>query len=242
MEAVEIGSGYKVHLPNGPSVLYSLRPGQTWKDVVTEHVIPSWEEYCNKNWLSENHEQTYCGENKVKAFLNQCAYLLTLDNPVGLESAYLNNRHTTMEIPVSNAPSEVDDFYYSASKPPMPKNTEEWNSYDMMVGKLDERALYKNKAVKRKRKETRFDKIQTILRNHPNSKATTVLVDTDGRFEYDGVIYKIPAEEKAYSGEWQSDGEKYYAMDQVMVVENDEGLTFYDANLNRLVHEIKRVG
>lgn len=32
--------------------------------------LSDWEDFCNQNWLSDNHEDINCSENRVKAFLN----------------------------------------------------------------------------------------------------------------------------------------------------------------------------
>ncbi len=44
-------------------------------------ILKPWNEYCMKNWLSENHEQSFAPEHRVKRLLDRCGTLLLRDVP-----------------------------------------------------------------------------------------------------------------------------------------------------------------
>ena len=73
----------------------------------------------------------------------------------------------------------------------------------------------KNTACHKTRcRETRFDRINAIMRLFPNGRIATVSVDTDNRFIYNGRVYELDSSLKQYAPKRTRYGDQY-DMDRV---------------------------
>ena len=213
----------KIIMPDGKMRTYYCGDDQTWSDIIRDVVLPDWMEYCSSHWISANHEAMYAPEKRVKAFLDRCGWMLLQDNPAGLESKYKEMVHLVKEIPVTECPAAVSDYLYSAQKPPI--DEDENDRFTRLCERLDEKMKNVNSKKTPPKKETRFTRIEKIIKASPNSKRTWCIVDADSSFEYNGIRYKIPVELEGYEGEEKN------LMDRVFVVEDASSLRFYDQNV-----------
>ena len=197
---------------------------------ITEH----WKEYCERNWISDNPEDIFCGENKVKVFLNGLGYFLFLGAMEGIETDYKKVVRGSRELPMSSCPSYIENTMYGIGS--TIKKQEDADAFTRVLDTVDAKAdklasYYKRTApqkVKAKVSETRYDRFQKILRELGVSKAafSHARVDTEGRFTYSGHSYCVTA--RQYSPELTSAGEEYFAMDRIVCV---DGIHFYDMEM-----------
>lgn len=75
--------------------------------------------------------------------------------------------------------------------------------------------------------QTRSDRIDQIHRKYPGCRITICTVDTDGWFRYGDDSYLLSAELDCYAPKHIKD-DVIYDMDRVVVVEDKNGLHFYD--------------
>lgn len=73
-----------------------------------------------------------------------------------------------------------------------------------------------------KHRETRFERINALMKRYPNGKLTTVRVDTDNRFCYKNVWFEIDPSVKGYAPRHTRYGDQY-DMDRVMVIDIGSG-------------------
>lgn len=215
----------KIMMPDGRLRTYFKGDHQTWMEIVQNVILPDGSTYCESNWISANHEAIYSPEKRVKAFLDRCAFLMSLDNPVGLESAYKAMSHKVREIPASECPSAISDMLYSDRMPA--GDFDEDERFKSLCERLDEvdPRLKKKKKAKPKIK-TRYNRIEEICRLNPNSSREWVRVDEDNCFVYNEKEYRIPSDARGYQY-----SEKLDSMDRVLVVDNGGFLLFYDQNV-----------
>ena len=210
----------QILMPDGSTRKYFCGDDQTWNEIISERILPQWEDYCNSHWISSNHEDIYAPEKRVKWFLDRLAFLLTMGTE-GVESEYKTMVHKVREIPVTECPPAVSDYMYSDRKPPM--ETDEDCHFERLIDKLNGIDKRKPTRSKKNKKETRFMRIEKIIKEFPNSKRTWCIVNADNEFVYGGKRYSVPEEMQGYFGDGQ--------MDRVFVVETDTSLRFYDQNV-----------
>lgn len=157
-------------------------------------------------------------------FLDRCAYLISLDNPAGLESEYKAMAHKVREIPASECPSAISDLLYSDRLPA--SDFDEDERFKALCDKLDESHTRFLKKTRGKRAETKFNRIEQIRKKNPAAKMSWVSVDEENRFVYSGTSYIIPTYYNGYASSENND-----AMDRVLVVDNAGVLVFYDQNV-----------
>lgn len=209
----------KVLMPNGDLRTYYCGDDQTWLQIITEKILPYWSQYCNRNWLSENHEAVYAPEKRVKWFLDRLGWLL-IEGSGGIESEYKAMIHKVREIPVTDCPAEISDRIYSDYTPPIEGGGED--AFETLIERLKE--IDKRKPPKPKpHKETKFERIEKIRDAFPGCEFTWCGVDSDNTFEYKGKTYSIPEEMRGYIDDSQ--------MDRILAVENEKRLAFYDQNV-----------
>lgn len=215
----------KIMMPDGRLRTYFKGDHQTWTEIVQNVILPDGSAYCESNWISTNHEAVYAPENRVKAFLDRCAYLMSLDNPSGLESAYKAMSHRVREVPASECPSAISDIFYSDRMPA--GDFEEDERFKMLCERLDEAdPRLKKKKEPRAKIETRFDRIAGIRKAMPDANMVWASVDAENCFLYNKKKYRVSSRAKGYG---QSD--KLDSMDRVLIVDNAGELIFYDQNV-----------
>ena len=216
----------RVLMPNGQMRTYYRGENQTWAEIVQNVILKDWEDYCNTNWISANHEEVYAPEKKVKAFLDRCAYLMAKDSGA-VESEYKQSVRASKEIPVTECPPAVGDTLYSNRQTPQEEYEQE--RYEVLCDKLDKRKV----ASKKKRVDTRFDRITRIKRQYPKATLTWCIVDAANKFTYRNTRYTVPSDMEGY---WKAPNEERLGgslgvMDRILVVEDKRHLVFYDQSL-----------
>lgn len=187
MEQAKLKDIKRIRMPDGKLFTYYRSEGQSWTEIVLKKILPDWERYCDEHWISANHEDIYAPEKRVKAFLDGCAWLMILDHPEGIESKYKAMVHAAREIPASECPAEISDYFYSDRKPPI---EEECERTDTFRETLSEKIKLKPHVSKR-RKQTKFDRIERIIKDHPNDKRAWCMVSENNEFVFDGKRYTI---------------------------------------------------
>lgn len=215
----------KIVMPDGKAQTFYRSEGQTWADVIQNTILPTWEAYCNEHWIDpNNHEAIWSFEKRTKGFLDRIAWLMIQDDPVGdVETKYKEVRREATQIPVSECPSYVGDYLYSTKIAPADDEQDD-GRFEVLTENLDQRARRKSGAKKR-RKETRFDRIEKIAKQNPRAKRTWCMVAADNSFVYKDKTYYVPAGASGYDT-----GGGCEAMDRVLVVD-DGVMHLYDQSV-----------
>lgn len=211
-------------MPDGRLRTYYKGDHQTWTEIVQNVILPDGSTYCESNWISANHEAIYSPEKRVKAFLDRCAFLMSLDNHAGLESAYKAMSHKVREIPASECPSAISDILYSDRMPA--GDFDEDERFKALCERLDEVDPRTKKKKPKAKIKTRYDRIEEIGRLNPNASRTWVVVDSNNCFVYKEKEYHIPSDIRGYVN-----SEKLDSMDRVLVVDNGSYILFYDQSI-----------
>lgn len=172
--------GFNLVLPTTNVFKIRVENDRERQEVVAK-LCEQWQDYCITHWMSENHEEPYCAENRVKRFLDGMGYFLLRSDTSNIISEYMDEMNKNREIPVSSCPDYINDMFYANGQGDVTQAQKEamqsLNSY------LDERA---RPAKSKKKKETSY----TLRRNkrkafeakyHPFEYQYPV-VDTEGNF------------------------------------------------------------
>lgn len=226
----------KVFFPNGGSNIFCRNDGETWKDVVEKKILPMWEDYCNGHWISENHEDIYAAEKRVKAFLDRCGYILLQDDPGCVESKHKEMARKVREFPVSDCPSSVREMLYSSVRSANGETDAEASRRFAERTAEMEAALpivKRSRRTSRKYERTRYGKLTTLKEKFPNGKFSWARVWTDNTFLSEGRMFRIDWSLPQYQSKKTRSGE-YYDMDSVLVIWNSDGVHLYDQNVDEI--------
>lgn len=216
----------QILMPNGKVFTYYRDKDQTWAEIIESHILPYWQDYCNANWISPNHEEVYSPERRVKSLLDRLGFLLTMRSE-DVESEYKAMTHKVREIPVTECSSFINDMFYSEGEPPLYDDSER---YKLLTEKLDQLVENRRKKKPLPHRETRFDRLTKIERSFPDSKRTWCIVDANNHFTYNGIEYTVPEEMQGYIDDTQDK----VLMDRILVVESENALRFYDQNVQNM--------
>ena len=151
-----------------------------------------WRGYCLKNWLSDDHEQPYAPEHKVKRLLDRCGTLLLRDTPPDRRdtlTTYKDMMIGSREINISDCPEGIAHMFESGAVNLRDAPGEDQARYRLLTEKLDGKSGFAKEQTRRKarkRQETRFDRLQALLRGHPESELKHCRLDTQGMFTVGG--------------------------------------------------------
>lgn len=169
-------------------------------------MLANWGEYCEAGWISSNHKDAYCAENRVKRFLDSCAMFLLISNGYrDIETAQKRSTIERAEVPMSLFPN-ID-------KPPEVKQV---------------RKVLKKKGL------TTFQKIEHLKRQYPNASLEWVNVLADGSFLYKthrGLVNP----EGSYAPCKTGYDDTFYPFDRLLVVEDEDKILFYDQAVEPLL-------
>ena len=226
----------KVFFPTGGSNIFCRDDGETWKDVIEKKVLPMWEEYCNTHWISENHEDIYAAEKRVKAFLDRCGYILLQDDPGSVESKHKEMMRKVQEFPISDCPASMRELLYSSVRTPDAES--EADSLSRFAMKVEEREMAvpiskRPKRASRKYEKTRYDKVTQIKEKLPHGRFSWERVWTDNTFSSEGHLFQINKSLSQYQPKKTRSG-AYYEMDSVLVIWSDDGVHLYDQNVDEI--------
>lgn len=216
----------KIMMPDGKLRTFFCGDDQTWSEVIKNVVLPMWQGYCNDHWIDHtNHESMWSFEKRTKAFLDRIAWLMLKDGSGGeVESAYKAMSHKVRELPASECPPEVNDYFYSQRVSPV-EDIEEDTRFDLLIEKLEEEDKRPKRAAKKIKKETRFDRIARIHKQYPGARKVWCMVDADNCFSYMGADRRISDDAAGYKA-----SENHESMDRVLVVDDGIHILYYDQN------------
>lgn len=227
----------KVFFPNGGSCIFQKKENETWADVVRERILPKWEEYCNTHWISENHEDIYAAEKRVKAFLDRCAYIMLQDDPGGVESKHKEMVRRVREFPISDCPPLMGELLYSSTRTADDENEALAENRFSITLEAKEEAIPITKRPKRhtkKYEKMRYDKITELKDRFPNGRFSWARVWTDNTFTSEEHVFEINKALPQYQPKKTREG-LYYEMDSVLVVWNNDGVHLYDQNVDEIM-------
>lgn len=231
--------GYNVIQPNGIVKKQRVQTDDERIDAINDQ-LNRWSEYCNRNWISVNHDDPFCPENKVKLFLNGLAYFLMLGNTGGIVTDYKRVADGKREIPISSCPSYVEDLVYGTGSTLLLVNDDEDAAFQTTLERLDEKAkkycpkVSRNKTVK-KTYDTKYDKIKMIKSLIGDAEFFYPTVDTCNEFALLGRIYRIDECVSEYGGKPIGDDDILYDMDKVICAVCPDGKIYYfDMNMNEI--------
>lgn len=223
---------------NGRKLAVVKGADQTWSQVVQQARLPDRYPYCEKHWMSGDGVETD-KERFVKAYLDRIGYILIQDAPDdGILTDYKNMRNRVAEIPAS-ACAEVENILYGVTRP-----ADEGFSFgeqactDEGAGGTNSKKAQKvldslNRGGKTVSKEIgmrqeRRRRINAMKKAHPNAKVVFCRVDTSNEFLYAGQRYLLDAAVEGYQPKVLKDGDVYYEMDTIIVVDTADGVFFCD--------------
>lgn len=216
----------RFYMPDGTKRTYYCGDDQTWDEIIRERILPYWERYCNGNWLSPNHEEVYAPEKRVKWFLDSLGYAL-VEGEERIESEYMEKAHKAREIPISECPDTLRDYLYSDRTPPVGEGAENFEKVLETVSELLPKRPPSKKFTARNNKTTKFQRLEQIAKQFPDSIRTWCIVDATDHFNYNGARYIIPDEMRI---KYKEDPQ----MDRILVVETQSALRFYDQTVQTM--------
>jgi hypothetical protein len=169
--------------------------------------------------LSENHEEPYCAENRVKRFLDGMAYFLLRSDTSGIITDYKEEMNRNREIPVSACPEFVNDMFYGFGQGDVTQSQlEAMQALDSYLDEVKPKKPKKQTIYEQRRKKRKaFEETHSPSYQYP-------VVDTEGIFSIDGVKYKVDCPQ--YKGKQLKD-DVIYDMDHVIVAYDDR-FYFFD--------------
>lgn len=161
-------------------------------------------------------------EQKIKRFLDSCAYLLLRDNPEGTLTDYKEVMHGRIEIDVSSCPSWIADRMDAGGCTLSGSMEDEQARFECLLDKLDSKAekyMRREKGISSKA-ETKSQRLQRVRSLHPNAEIEICRVDTDNCFCCCGRYYRIAETVYQYAPRETKEG-LLYDMDRVHAVIKD---------------------
>lgn len=169
-------------------------------------------------------------EQKIKRFLDSCAYLLLRDNPEGTLTDYKEVMHGRNEIDVSSCPSWIADRMDAGGCTLSGGMEDEQTRFECLLDKLDGKAkkyMKRDRAVRAK-VETKSQRLQRVRSQHPRAEIRICSVDTDNCFSINGRYYCIAESVYQYAPRETKEG-LLYDMDRIhAVLENGIPVLFLD--------------
>lgn len=116
---------------------------------------------------------------------------------------------------MSSCPSYIRDQFYGAAavlRGDVKMEKRQFDSLLEIAGNIPS-----NTGPSRKRRESKFDRMERARRGHPQCAFDSCRVDTDNTFCWSGRNYRIDAQAEQYAPVYTRAGE-YYAMDRIIVM------------------------
>ena len=160
--------------------------------------------------------------------MDRCGTLLLRDVPSddrGTLSDFKEVFRRNREINMSDCPGCVLELLETGELNASALNRDERRELQEFLNGIskEEQPLAKGK---KKHRETRFDRINRLKSLYPGGRLTTVVVDTDNRFLYNGRRFELDRSLEQYSPRHTRYGDQY-DMDRVMVIKCDDGSLFF---------------
>lgn len=190
---------------------------QSKAELIERLILKPWTGYCLKNWLSENHAQTYAPEHKVKRLLDRCGTLLLRDVPQAERdtlTSYKEMMIGSRELSASSCPEAIAAMIEHGQANLLELSPDDRLRYQILTENLDARCDSKASAPK-SRASTRFERLEAIRKNHPGCQLMTCRVDVDGSFECRGRMFRVDSNQGKYAPHKTRYGDQY-DMDRII--------------------------
>nr|DAW90183.1 MAG TPA: hypothetical protein [Bacteriophage sp.] len=176
-------------------------------------------QYCLRHWMSDDWKPG-SAEQRIKRFLDGCAYLLLRDGPGDTLTEHEEMKHRGREISVSSCPAWVGGLLDAGSYS-LENAVEEKARFQCLLDRLDAHVPRRSERKKQKKRgsATRFQRLQSIRERHPGCIIHIVSVDTDNCFVFGGRRFCISEQAVQYAPRQTREGE-LYDMDRVLIVES----------------------
>ena len=194
-------------------------------ELIEERILKYWSNYCIKNWLSENHDQPYSPEMKVKRLLDRCGTLLLRDVPPDERDTLTSYKEMVVgsrEINVSDCPEAIAEMLESGCVQLNRLTPDDRLRYELLTDKLDEHMGAKKTNKTRVRPQTRYERLEAIQKTYPGCSLNGCRVDVDGRFEYKGTAYQVDSTQGKYAPRKTRYGDQY-DMDRIIAIDVPDG-------------------
>lgn len=222
------------------TLLYDLE--QSKAELIERLILKPWQEYCLKNWLSENHAQIYAPEHKVKRLLDRCGTLLLRDVPPEYHDTLTSYKEMIIgsrEINLSDCPEAIAELAESGALDLSLLSADDKLRFELLKDRLHDQ---NKKTVKEKpRHSTRFGRLEAIRRKYPGCKMEICRVDVDGFFSFGGYNYQVDSTRGKYAPHKTRYGDQY-DMDRIIGIQCTDGtVKFADQDGYKMDDEMIKV-
>ena len=136
-------------MPSGERMPVYYSETQSKRQIVEDVLLRPWTQYCLRHWMSADGKPG-SAEQRIKRFLDGCAYLLLRDNPEGTLTDYKEMTRGRNEIDVSSCPAWVGDLLDAGGYSLRGGDIEENARFACLLERLEERR--KNTKSKRRKR------------------------------------------------------------------------------------------
>lgn len=216
---------FKLQCPDG--VVQEIQYDETTdKNAIVEGILAEWREYCERNWLTKDHEDKQSGERKVKRFMDGLsAFLLLEESDADIVNARSERRNRQSEVLIPS----VNGGYVKGVSFQVVEQMHSANSV-FQSGKINARKPVEHPA------DNMFTRLGQVTKEYGLRNMTLHIVDTDNMFSYKGERYQV--DYQGYNGKRTKSGMRY-DMDRIMVsVDKDDQLFFLD-QFGRVIPQIQ---
>lgn len=215
-----------VMLPSGLKYKVYEPPDKDRVRLIDNVLISRWEEYCNSNWISDNHAAIDAPEKKVKKFLDGCADFILYCNADGVESDYKKMKKGKVEIPMSACTSHLENLTFSMRE--KVDSGSEKIKFDQMLEQMSLMDEKKEPESARKKKVVScYTKLQRLKKEIGPTKFFFCAVDTANRFMFEGILFHISEEVEEYLPKRTREGDLYDFDKIVVAISEDGSIRFY---------------
>ena len=212
---------FRLALPDG-TVDEIAYDDQTDRTAIADQYLKQWDAYIERNWLSKDHEDKMCGENRVKRFMESVSAFVLMGETNNVVTPWGEKRNREREVLV---PTTHDGFVFGVDGD--------------VLAEMDTAppAFTQKKIIARQKRfpeQGSFERIEAFKRDNPHAVFSFYHVDTEGCFTAGGSRYKISEEVKEYKGKKTKSGLRY-DMDRIIVVTKPNGEKVF---LNQWGYEI----
>lgn len=138
-------------MPSGERKPIYYNETQSKRQIVEDVLLRPWTQYCLRHWMGGDGKPG-SPEQRIKRFLDGCAYLLLRDAPEGTLTDYKEIMRGRKEIDVSSCPSWIADRLDAGGHTLSCAAREEQERFQVLLDRLDEKAHAYISRRKRRRK------------------------------------------------------------------------------------------
>ena len=200
---------FRLNLPDGTVDEISYDE-QTDKAAIAEKYLAAWGGYIERNWLSNDHEDRMCGENRVKRFMESISAFILMGDTSDTITEWGERKTKQCEVLI-----------------PMGQEGALYGVPGDVISQIETAppAFTQKKIIARQKRfpeQGSFSRIEAFKRENPHAVFSFYHVDTEGCFTAGGSRYRISDEVKEYKGKKTKSGLRY-DMDRIIVVTKPNG-------------------